>query len=277
MVKIVSVPSFPGGKRIAVTFSFDDGPKSDKRVADAFNSWGMKATFNLNSGRLTAAKSGDGDEMGPLDAASVRSVFAGHEAAVHTVSHPSLNKITSDEIVAQVYDDRRALEDLVGYPVRGMAYPYGAYDTRVIEIVRTLGICYSRTTENSDTPFPPSEPLAWPATMHQYDASQGDVPARFNRLYDNPRSSNVFFVWGHTWEFGRRDDWQGIERLFKPLSGHSDCWYCTNIELFDYEAARRRMVIAANRQSAYNPSAIPVTVSVDDKLVEVGPGETKQF
>jgi hypothetical protein len=62
--------------------------------------------------------------------------------------------------------------------------------------------------------------------------------------------------------------------LFLPLVGHEDVWYCTNIELFDYEAARSRMAIAANCGSAFNPSAVPVTLRVDGKLVDVPAGAT---
>ena len=87
-----------------------------------------------------------------------------------------------------------------------------------------------------------------------------------------PYSSGVFYVWGHSYEFAaRRDD---LTRLLAPLAGHDDVWYCTNIALFDYEAARQRLVIATNRRTAYNPSILPVTVNVDGTLVTAGPGVT---
>jgi peptidoglycan/xylan/chitin deacetylase (PgdA/CDA1 family) len=276
-VKSVSIPQFPGGKRFAVTFSFDDGPSCDRRVVEGFNEWGLKGTFNLNSGFLKPDGAPQADEYATLHASTVREVYAGHEVAVHTVSHPHLPRLTAEQIVAEVWDDRRALEDLVGYPVRGMAYPFGTYNREVIEVLRSLGIRYSRTVENADPCFPPAEPLAWPATMHMYDTSQGDAPTRFQNLRENPRAAGVFYVWGHTYEFGRKDDLAGIERLFKPLSGHDDVWYCTNIELFDYEDARKRIAIAANRQTAYNPNGIAVTVVADGRKIELGPGETREL
>jgi len=273
----VSIPSYPGGKRIAVTFSFDDGVECDRRIVEAFNKWGLKGTFNLNSGSLKRSGSQQTDEYATLDAAFVADRYAGHEVAVHTVSHPHLPQLSPDAIVAEVWEDRCALEDLVGYPVRGMAYPFGTYNADVVNILRTLGIRYARTTENAEFPFPPAEPLAWPSTMHMYDISHGDVPTRFARLLDDPRGSNVFFVWGHAYEFGRRDDWAGIERLFKPLSGHKDVFYCTNIELFDYDDARKRLVVAANRQTVFNPSATAVSVVADGRLIDVMPGETRDL
>jgi hypothetical protein len=101
------------------------------------------------------------------------------------------------------------------------------------------------------------------------------VNENFEKLYGNKNYSGVFYIWGHTYEFDRAGaDWSDLERIFKPLSGKSDVWYCTNIELFDYEAARNRIVIAANLKSAYNPSAITVSIKVDSKLIEIPAGKT---
>jgi peptidoglycan/xylan/chitin deacetylase (PgdA/CDA1 family) len=270
----VEIPSFPGGRRMAVTTSFDDGDTPDRRIVEAFNEWGLKGTFNLNSGFLgrTGVRPPD-DEVAKLDASEVASVYEGHEVAIHTVTHPHLHRLDPAQIAREVLDDRRALEDLVGYPVRGMAYPYGSYNQEVADLLRQLGIVYCRTCENADRCFPPKDPLAWPSTAHQY-ATEPTVPERFAALYENPKYSGVFFIWGHGYEFPRKNDWAGLERIYKPLSGKPDVWYCTNIQLFDYEEARKRIVIAANLASAYNPSAVSVTLSVDRNLVDVPAGAT---
>jgi hypothetical protein len=112
---------------------------------------------------------------------------------------------------------------------------------------------------------------AWPTSTHQFESN---VPERFQQLHDDQYYSGVFYVWGHGFEFHDRNDWAGLERIYKPVSGKSDVWYCTNIELFDYEEARRRVVIAANRATAFNPSALPVTLSVDGAIIEVPAGKT---
>lgn len=41
---------FPGGKTRALTFSYDDGISQDMRLVQLFNLYGLKGTFNLNSG-----------------------------------------------------------------------------------------------------------------------------------------------------------------------------------------------------------------------------------
>ncbi|SDU05861.1 Polysaccharide deacetylase [Verrucomicrobium sp. GAS474] len=269
----IEIPAFPQGKRIAVTLSFDDGHTFDRKVVAALNRLGLKATFNLNSGKL-----GRTGEILPdgyrnyLDASEVADLYRGHEVAIHTVTHPFLDRLDVSQLAYEVLDDRRNLEGLVGYPVRGMAYPFGVYDQKIADLLRGLGVAYSRTTRTEEKCFPPEDPLKWATTAHQF-ASEPTVPQRFEKLYAQPRYS-VFFVWGHGFEFHDRNDWDALDRLFAPLSGKPDVWYCTNIELFDYEAARSRLVIAANLRSVLNPSALPVTLAVDGKLREVPPGLT---
>lgn len=271
----VTIPFFPSGKRMAVTTSFDDGVVQDRRVVKAFNEWGLKGTFNLNSGTLLRNGRPAEGPSGRLDACEVADLYHGHEVAVHTVTHPSLTLLDAAQIAREVIEDRKALEDLVGYPVRGMAYPNGAYDERVINVVRQTGIVYARTVENSPRCFPPREPLAWASTAHMLSKNPCPVNELFEKYYANKGCPSVFFIWGHTYEFDRPGaGWSDLERIFKPISGRPDVWYCTNIELFDYDAARNRIVIAANLKSAYNPSAVTVSLKADGQLVEVPAGKT---
>ena len=41
------------GKKKAVTLSYDDGVESDIRLLEILNEYGLKCTFNLNSGLMT--------------------------------------------------------------------------------------------------------------------------------------------------------------------------------------------------------------------------------
>lgn len=271
----IEITQFPQGKRIAFTTSWDDGCVYDRWVVKAFNAWGIKGTFNLNSGRLrrTGVPLPDESQGGMLDACEVAPLFAGHEVAIHSVSHPSLAEISPAEIAYEVLDDKKALEDLVGYPVRGMAYPNGSYNRRVIDILRGVGIVYARTVANVMPCFPPEEPLTWHSTMHQF-AESPMLPQRFADYYANPWNAGVFYVWGHSYEFADADEAHTLEALFQPVAGFADVWYCTNIALFDYEAARQRLVVAANKRSVYNPSALAVTIKIDNTLRDIPAGAT---
>jgi peptidoglycan-N-acetylglucosamine deacetylase len=274
----IEIPQFPQAKRIAVTLSWDDGLVADRRLVAAMNEWGLKGTFNLNSSLLE----GPG-KAAPVDRwqehvrrDEVASLYAGHEVAIHTLTHPHLEKLDASQVVEEVLRDRQNLEDLVGYPVRGAAYPFGSYNAQVISILRDLGIVYCRTCANTDRPWPVAEPLLLASTGHVFNCNPLSIPERFEKACQDPGYSGLFYVWGHSYEFDRPGGhtWDDLPRFIKPLGGKPDVWYCTNIELFDYEAARQRLVIAANRRSAHNPSAIAVTLLVDGKTVEVPGGKT---
>ena len=43
---------FPEGKSKAITLSYDDGVFSDYKLVQILNRYGLKCTFNLNSGRF---------------------------------------------------------------------------------------------------------------------------------------------------------------------------------------------------------------------------------
>ena len=273
----IELARFPGGRRVALTTSFDDGHVYDRRIVEAFNAWGLKGTFNLNSAFL--ARDGiqvSGGGLEHIDASEVCGLYAGHEVASHTCTHPHLTQLDSAQIALEVLTDRQALEDLVGYAVRGFAYPFGAHDARVMDCLRALGLTYARTCVGSDNCFPPQDPMAWGATAHQFGSEQNMIQ-RFDQCCADPYFYGAIHLWGHGFEFERRNDWAALDRIYKPLSGRSEVWYCTNLQLFDYEAARQRVVIAANRRTAFNPSANPVTLRVDGKLLELSPGATMQF
>ena len=148
------------GKLKAVTFSFDDGVTQDKRLIEILNKYNLKGTFNLNSALLgffnehvTYGKTVRHDKVFPTE---VKSVYQNHEVAVHTLTHPLLPSLDDRTVAWQVEQDRKALSSLVGYEVKGMAYPCGGVnnDDRVAEVIKNnTGVLYSRTitsTHNFD-------------------------------------------------------------------------------------------------------------------------------
>ena len=114
----------------AVTFSYDDGVTQDQRLIDIFDRYGLKCTFNINSGLLGKANSLIREDVTVAHvkprACEVKNIYKGHEIAAHTLTHPCLCNLPDEEVVRQVEEDRVALSELAGYEVVGMAYPGGA-------------------------------------------------------------------------------------------------------------------------------------------------------
>ncbi len=49
---------FPGGRKKALTLSYDDGVEQDRRLMQIMDAHGLKGTFNLNSGEYAAEEVG---------------------------------------------------------------------------------------------------------------------------------------------------------------------------------------------------------------------------
>lgn len=226
------------GKRKALTFSYDDGVTQDIRLIELFNKYGMKATFNLNSeflgqdGRLLReGVQVDHIKNKPED---VRYIYEGHEVAVHTLTHPILKDIADDnEIVRQVEQDRIRLSELCSYEVAGMAYPFGTnyYDARVVDLIRNnTGVRYARTTTSTYHFDLQTELLEFnPSVYHHMEMDKMfELGEKFLEL--EPDEPQIFYVWGHAYEFDIRDDWGRFEEFLQMMSGRADICYCTNRE-----------------------------------------------
>lgn len=228
------------GKMKALTFSYDDGVTQDKRLVEIFNKYNLKATFNINSELL--GKDGYLDREGrrvdhiknnPED---IKHIYAGHEVAVHTLTHPNLTQINDDnEVLRQVEQDRINLSELVGYDVVGMAYPCGGVncDDRVAEIIKNnTPIRYARTIDVTKS-FEPYEDLyQYNGTLyhHKYRDNLFEMGEKFLEL--NTDTPKVFYIWGHSYEFDIYPErWEQFEEFCKMISGKSDIFYGTNKEI----------------------------------------------
>ena len=230
---------FPGGKAKALTFSYDDGVTQDKRLIEMFNKYDLKCTFNLNSELLgkpgalnMAGKKVDHNKVNPEE---VRALYAGHEVAVHTLTHPLLPMIEDDgEIIRQVEQDRLNLSELCGYEVIGMAYPCGGqnHDDRVADIIRNnTGVKYSRTIESSNS-FDLQENLFRfnPSVYHLHFDKMMELGKEFVEL--TPDEPKLFYIWGHSYEMDYDNSyWQKLEDFFKLISGKDDIFYGNNTEV----------------------------------------------
>lgn len=227
------------GKRKAVTFSYDDGVSQDIRLIELLNKYGLKCTFNLNSGlmgdRFTNNHNGRIITHYKFRPEEIRQVYQGHEIAAHTVNHPRLTELYEEQIIHEVETDRLKLSELTGYEVVGMAYPMGGInnDDRVAEIIKNhTGIAYCRTITNTDS-FDLQENL-YRFNPNVYHIRETDRLMEMGRRFvelkaDKPQ---IFYIWGHSYELDHEpDNWEKLEAFLQLISGKDDIFYGTNSEV----------------------------------------------
>lgn len=225
------------GKMKALTFSYDDGVTQDQRLIGLFNKYGMKCTFNLNSGLLGTAGSLVREDVTVAHVkpriCEVRNIYEGHEIAAHTLTHPGLARIEDDEeIVRQVEEDRLALSEIAGYEVVCMAYPGGGgplYDERVKRLVRErTGIKFARTTTSSYSFKKQNDLYAFRPTVYHHKEWDKLFSLGKEFLELDAKEPSVFYIWGHAYEFDIGNTWDRFEEFLKLMSGRSDIAYLTN-------------------------------------------------
>ena len=84
----------------------------------------------------------------------------------------------------------------------------------------------------------------------------------------------LFYLWGHSFEFERKHNWEHLETLCQMLSGKENVWYATNVEIYDYVKAYNSLIYSADGTIVYNPTLIDVWFDVDKTLYLVKSGET---
>ncbi len=255
--------TFPKDAQRALTFSYDDGVTADRRLVGIFNRYGLKSTFHLNSGSLGSPRCVMREE--------VQTLYGGHEIAAHTKNHPWPSQQPNEVNLAQLIDDRRALEELAGYPVRGMSYPFGDYGNGFAALLPAAGIDYSRTVQAHHDFYLPDNFLIWNPTCHHND--------RLDSLWNDfaakkpwQTTMRLMYVWGHSYEFDNDGNWDAFEEFCKRAGDTPDIWFATNGQVMDYIVAVRRLKWGVEGRLVDNPSAVSVYARMDGGVVELKPG-----
>lgn len=268
---------FPDKKRKVLTLSYDDGVEQDIRLIEIMKKYGLKGTFNINTNCF--APKGTVYPKGTIhrrmDAETAYSLYenSNMEVAVHTFSHPHLEKLSPAEATREVIVDRDNIEKATGKICVGMAYPYGSTSDGVVEMLKNCGILYSRTTVSRRNFDIPEDWLRLSATCHHNDPELMALAEKFAK--SEPKwNSEMFYLWGHAYEFDEKDNWNVIEEFARFLGGRDDIWYATNGEIFKYIRAFRSLETTADGKTVYNPTLITVCFESDNREFEIKPGET---
>ncbi|MCI8338371.1 MAG: polysaccharide deacetylase family protein [Lachnospiraceae bacterium] len=225
------------GFKKAVTFSYDDGITQDRRLVEIFNRYGMKCTFNLNTGIQSPESFFKIEKVHieRMEQEGLADLYQGHEIALHGLTHAFPNELVKQDnlqaaLEEEYLQDAKNIERLYGkYPV-GMAYAYGDCPDQVVEYLKTIGIKYGRTVKATHGFEMPKDPMLLESTCHHEDERLFDLAEDFLAAEGSQEHPLLFYVWGHSYEFDVNDNWDRIEKLCQMLSGKEDIFYGTNAQ-----------------------------------------------
>jgi peptidoglycan/xylan/chitin deacetylase (PgdA/CDA1 family) len=162
-----------------VAITFDDGYADNLHAVEELARHAMTATFFVVSNDIGAVSAWEPGEASPrpmLSAADLREMQGqGLEIGSHTRSHPRLTTLTDDAVGEEVAGSKAALEDLLGAPVQGFAYPYGLHDERAVAAVQAAG--YTSACSTRSGVYTGDDPLRIP----RLSVFNTDTPGRLAR------------------------------------------------------------------------------------------------
>ena len=181
-------------------------------------------------------------------------------------------------VLQEVMDNRRALENTFGVIVQGLAYPNGSVSDEAVELLKACQINYARTIVSTENFEIPTDWLRMPATCHHKNPRLMELAETFlkggNKRHFFYHKPLLFYVWGHSYEFDRDNNWEMMEKFCEYIGGRKEVWYATNGEIYNYVKAYDSLVYSADGQMVKNPTCIDVYLQFFGKPYVVPAGET---
>ncbi|WP_194914891.1 polysaccharide deacetylase family protein [Catenulispora rubra] len=157
-----------------VRLSFDDGNASDAEIAlPALQERGLTADFFPIADRLGTPGNLDDDTVKAL-------ATAGMTVGTHGAAHRPWTKVPPADQNAELQDARARIAEAAGRPVDTAACPFGAYDRKVLQALRTAGY---RTVFTSDAR--PARSGNW--LQPRYSVEADDTPETVRARMLTPR------------------------------------------------------------------------------------------
>ncbi len=261
---------YPGGKRKAFNITYDDGVEQDIRFVELLNRYGLKGTFNLNSELMRtqfAWTHPGGMEVRRLPVDAVRHLYDGHEVASHTLTHPYMSELPEWEIMRQMGEDRRNLEEIFGREVKGFAVPFDYYSARIARCAENCGFEYARMSEFSGSYVPCRDWYFWKTGVYHIEENLTDFVAGF---LNTEEELAVCQIVGHSYDLDAENLWGTMELICAAVSGQEDVWSCTNLELVRY-------LKAVEQFDGTNRSDQTLWFEVGGRIRTLHPGERADF
>ena len=203
-------------KRKIFLLSFDDGTVWDRRLVALLNRYGIKGTFNLNSGLEDFVWDFGGFPVRRQTLADIGELYAGHEIASHSLHHHRLDRLSPPQLRREVEEDVRRLKEVFGPADLGFGVPFTFCNEREVRILRRL-VRYIRLSEFSDSFALPEDEYHIPIHGLYNDA---DIREKLQRFSESDLPVSLFVMAGHSYELEALGHWEYMEELLKLVKDY---------------------------------------------------------
>ena len=196
--------------------SFDDGTVYDKRFVELLNRYGIRGTFNLNSGLEDYIwYYEDKFPIRRQILSETTEQYRSHEIASHSLHHHWLNTLTPPQISREIGEDCTVLKNIFGLREIGFGVPFTACTEREIKLIRKYAR-YIRLSEFAENYALPLDPYHIPIHALYNDES---IREKITRFAESDLENALFVMAGHSYELEVLDHWGYMEELLAFISG----------------------------------------------------------
>jgi hypothetical protein len=164
----------------------------------------------------------------------------------------NLTKVPITEAKEEIVGSKKYFEDLLDLDISMFCYPFGYFNEKVKDIVKSAGFIGARSCYPEGMTSP-NDRFELNITLHASNSSPRltfhiwkrnklsarslfDWELRAKSLFDLClRTGGIYHIWGHGYEYQRRDEWDKLERVFQYISKNDNVKYLTNSESLKYE------------------------------------------
>jgi len=203
------------------TTSWDDGNKLDLKIAKLLKEVDFTGTFYI------PVKRG----VNGLKDSDIKKISEDFEIGSHSFSHSRLNFLTAKKIEFEISESKEVLQNIIKKEIICFAYPFGAHNTKIVNLVRKGGYKFARTT-NEGNFSKPKNPLAADISLNITNIYVNPIKLltrfknyttfsffnSFKKIIDNAKKSEIVHVAGHSWEFSSSNDFEKLSEILEYIS-----------------------------------------------------------
>lgn len=210
--------------------SWDDGHPDDLRIAELLNKYNIPGIFYVPINNSEGRKVINAKQIYELDKIC--------EVGAHTYSHTNLTTVSPQKAEEEILSGKTELEQILGREVKKFAYPHGAYNKTIKQIVKNAGFTSARIVRLFNVSNKSVNNLEIAPHFHFYNhplyvylghvVKQRDITSlkKLPKLYDSELQKMIsktmaffgnrtFHLWGHGWEVKEEGTFPILESIFK--------------------------------------------------------------
>lgn len=194
-------------------FSIDDGTIYDEQVISLFNKYGIRGTFNLNSGL--------DDFVWYLEELPIRrfileekkELYSNHEVASHSLTHPYLDMCIDEIVKKEINEDIDNLERIFKRKIVSFATPFDTCSEREVNLIKSNSSLSNIRLSEIDESF------SFPKDPYHIKITALDIDRALELIHDfrSRKEDGLFIYAGHSYDFYVNNSFSKLEELLKIL------------------------------------------------------------